>query len=83
MLAPNSFRAILVLVALFCLVGCVTSHLALSADELLEHHANIERDTEALNQCLDSAEMQEHNTRMVARHEGILDSLRKSHGMQY
>jgi hypothetical protein len=78
MIARGFLRIAIVLVALLLLAGHSAAHVDLSPDELVKYHANVKRDSDALYQCLQSPEMHEYNTRMVAHREQTLHRLRQA-----
>jgi hypothetical protein len=81
MLTSNWTKVLLAGSALLSIFGNVAAHQKLSADELVKYHQNLERDADALSQCLQSPEMHNHNVRMLARREQTLHNLRKAHGI--
>jgi hypothetical protein len=81
MASRGFLRIVLAFLTILLLLGQAAAHLDLSPDELIEYHANIKRDSEALSQCLQSPGMREHNARTVARREQTLDLLREAQGM--
>jgi hypothetical protein len=54
MFSSRLLRLDLAFVALLVFSANATAHMELSPDELVEYHSNVKRDSEALNQCLQS-----------------------------
>jgi hypothetical protein len=71
----------LLLLALLVICPNVVAHQDLSSGELVQYHTNLKRDGEALNRCLESPEMREHNARMLIHRNEILRHTRKARGI--
>jgi hypothetical protein len=80
MYSSQVLRLTMALVALIIFFAHVAAHVELSSEDLAVYHSKLKRDSEALNQCLQSPEMREHNVHMLTRRDETLHNLRAAHG---
>ncbi|KAF1975611.1 aromatic compound dioxygenase [Bimuria novae-zelandiae CBS 107.79] len=66
----------------FAAAVCVSSHAKRTPEEIVEYHRQVTRNAEALNKCLETPELKELGTRVMAKRQESFRQLRKTRGIE-